>query len=137
MTTAKALRRAYDAALEEQLDITLNEATVLSELAGRQPLTQVELARRVGLSRARVGVHIDSLAAKGAVRREADPSDRRVWRVSLTRTGRALWKRSVDVNRVVRSKVHDGLTDGDIDALGRVLQAVHENIAMLSDRAGR
>ena len=136
MRTAKALRRAYGAALEEQLDITLNEAAVLSQLAGRRPLTQVELARRVGLSRARVGVHIDSLMAKDAVRREADPSDRRVWKVSLTRSGRSLCQQSVNVNRTVRAKVHQGLTNDDVDLLDRLLHTIQENVVMFSDDVG-
>jgi MarR family transcriptional regulator, transcriptional regulator for hemolysin len=132
MATAKALRRAYDTALMEQLDISHNEALVLTRLA-TGPLTQVELARQVGLSRARVGVHIDSLVAKDAVRREADPADRRVWRVSLTRSGRLLWKRSVDVTRAVRARAHRGLGGCDLDGLTRQLEAIAANLASLAD----
>jgi DNA-binding MarR family transcriptional regulator len=135
MTTAKELRRAYDAALEEQLDITLNEASVLSQLAEQRALTQVELARRVGLSRARVGFHVDSLVAKRAVRREADPADRRVWRVSLTRSGRSLWKRSVEVSRTVGVGVHAGMTDTDLEALDRVVRAIRRNVAVFTNDA--
>jgi MarR family transcriptional regulator for hemolysin len=136
MRTAKALRRAYGAALEEQLHITLNEATVLAHLTGRRPLTQVELARRVGLSRARVGVHIDALMAKEAVQREADPSDRRVWKVSLTRSGRSLCQQSVHVNRAVRAKLHRGLTDDDLDVLGRLLHTIQQNVVTFCEDAG-
>jgi DNA-binding MarR family transcriptional regulator len=136
MRTAKALRRAYEAALEEQLDITLNEASVLSHLTGRRPLTQVELARRVGVSRARIGVHIDALMAKDAVRREADPSDRRVWKVSLTGSGRSLRQQSAHVNRTVRARVHQGLTDDDLDVLDRLLRIIYENVVMFSDDVG-
>jgi DNA-binding MarR family transcriptional regulator len=136
MSTAKALRRAYDAALEEQLGITLNEATVLAELAAERSLTQVELARRIGLSRARVGVHIDSLVAKGAVRREADPSDRRVWRVSLTPGGRSTWKRSTGITRRVRDRVHAGLDGDDLGALDRLLGAMRGNVAVGPEDGG-
>ena len=91
MATAKALRRAYDDALGARLGLVLHEANILSQLSAARSLTQVELARRVGVSRARVGVHIDSLVDHGAVKRVADPADRRVWKVSLTRRGRSLW----------------------------------------------
>ena len=57
MSTARAVRRAYDRCLAE---VGVN-------------LTQVQLARRIGTSRARVGVHIDSLQVKGAVDRRAIP----------------------------------------------------------------
>jgi MarR family transcriptional regulator, transcriptional regulator for hemolysin len=132
MATAKALRQAYDSALVERLAINHNEALVLARLATDGPLTQVELARHVGLSRARVGVHIDSLVAKDAVRREADPSDRRVWRVSLTRSGRRLWKRSVDITRTVRATAHQGLADSDLDGLTRHLQTIQTNLAAIA-----
>ena len=121
MATAKALRRAYDDALGARLGLDLHEANILAQLAAARSLTQVELARRVGVSRARVGVHIDALVDRGAVKRVADPADRRVWKVSLTRRGRSLWKQTVDVNRAVWASVHAGLSDDDLDVLDRLL----------------
>ena len=128
LATAKALRRAYDAALGKKLDITLNEANLLAQLAGRRSLTQVDLARHLGVSRARIGVHIDSLEAKAAVRRVADPNDRRVWRVSLTPRGRSMWKQSTDVSSAVRAGVHQGLSGEDLTVLDRLLLVIRENL---------
>ena len=137
LSTAKALRRAYEAALDSKLAITLHEANLLSLLADGGSLTQVELAKRLGVSRARIGVHIDSLEAKGAVKRMADPSDRRVWRVSLTSRGRSLWKQSVDVSRAVGASVHQGLTADDLTVLDRLLLAIRENLDVASDGPAR
>ena len=89
------------------------------------------------MSRARIGVHIDSLEAKGAVKRMADPSDRRVWRVSLTSRGWSLWKQSVDVSRAVGASVHQGLTADDLTVLDRLLLAIRENLDVASDGTGR
>ena len=136
MTTAKAIRRAYDAALQERLGLTLHEANILSRLAVTRSLTQVEVARCVGVSRARVGVHIDTLMARGAVVRVADPADRRVWKVSLTRRGRSLWKQAGDVNRIVRAAVHAGLSDADLDALDRLLLSLQDNLDVVAEDAG-
>lgn len=136
MMTAKAIRRAYDDALAERLSLTLHEANILAQLADTQTLTQVELARRVGISRARVGVHIDALVDKDAVKRVADPADRRVWKVSLTRRGRSLLKQTVDVNRTVRASVHAGLSDADLVALDRLLASLQENLDVMADDAG-
>jgi MarR family transcriptional regulator for hemolysin len=128
MMTAKVIRRAYDEALAARLSMTLHEANILSELADAGSLTQIDLARRVGVSRARVGVHVESLAARDAVKRAADPADRRVWKVSLTRGGRSLWKQSVAVSGAVRMNVHAGLTDTDLDVLDRLLLSIQENL---------
>jgi DNA-binding MarR family transcriptional regulator len=136
MLTAKAIRRAYDEALGERLSLTLHEANILAQLADVRALTQVELARRVGISRARVGVHIDALVEKDAVKRVADPADRRVWKVSLTRRGRSLLKQTVDVNRTVRASVHAGLTDDDLAALDRLLVSLQENLDVMAEDAG-
>ena len=136
MMTAKALRRTYDDALGERLGLILHEANILGQLSATRSLTQVELARRVGVSRARVGVHIDALVERGAVKRVADPADRRVWKVSLTRRGRSLWKQTVDVNRAVRASVHAGLSDADLDALDRVLGSLQENLDLAAEDAG-
>ena len=136
MMTAKVIRRAYDVALEQRLGLTLHEANVLAELSAARSLTQVELARRVGVSRARVGVHIDALADKDAVVRVADPADRRVWQVSLTRRGRSLWKQVIAVNRTVGTRVHAGLTDEQLDVLGRLLLALRDNVHVEVENAG-
>jgi DNA-binding MarR family transcriptional regulator len=135
MAIAKALRRTYDAALGERLRLTLHEANILSELSEARSLTQIELARRVGVSRARVGVHIDSLVAREAVARVADPADRRVWQVSLTRRGRSLWKQAMDVNRAVGSSAHAGLSDEELDVLDRLLLSLQENLGVVTDCA--
>ena len=87
------------------------------------------------MSRARVGVHIDSLVAKEAVKRVADPADRRVWKVSLTR-GPVAVEAAVDVNRAVRASVHQGLSDDDLDVLDRLLRTIQENVVMFCDGAG-
>jgi MarR family transcriptional regulator, transcriptional regulator for hemolysin len=126
MATARSVRRAYDAALSK-VDLNLSEASVLAHLATGGPLPQVELARRIGTGRARIGAHIDSLERKGAVRRDADPADRRVWLVSLTRSGRKLWQRSVEVDRVLRRTLREGTTAAERDEVDRVLTQFRSN----------
>jgi len=70
------------------------------------------------------------------VKRVADPADRRVWKVSLTRRGRSLWRQTVDVNRAVRASVHAGLSDADLDALDRLLGSLQENLDLAAEDAG-
>ncbi len=92
MSTARYVRQAYDHAMAD-LGINISEASVLATLGNDGSMTQTELARRIGTNRARIGVYIDSLESKGAVVREADPEDHRVWLVSLTPSGQDLWVR--------------------------------------------
>lgn len=130
MSTARAVRRAYDFSLVE-LGVNLAEASVLAHLGDAGSLTQVELARRIGTGRARIGVQVDALQAKGAVQRGADPADRRVWRVSLTPAGRKLWERTIEVDRMVRRRLRAGISAEERDQLESLLTRIQHNIATL------
>ena len=135
MSTARAVRRAYDAALAE-LGVNLSEASVLAHLRDAGPLTQTELARRIGTGRARMGAWIDGLAAKGAVVREADPNDRRVWKVALTPVGVTLWEETARVDRSIRKVLRAGSTPEDRAHLDALLTLINHNADSLVSRSG-
>lgn len=135
MSTARVMRRAYDQVFSE-FSLNLAEATVLAHLIGGE-LTQSEIARRVGTSRARIGGLIDSLEPKGAVRRVADAKDRRVWLVTLTKQGRALWERTGAADRELRKHLRMGTTKQQRDQLDDVLTQIQMNaLAFLDEGNG-
>jgi MarR family transcriptional regulator for hemolysin len=131
MSTARVMRRAYDRAFSD-IGINLAEATILAHLVDGQ-LTQSELARRVGTSRARIGGSIDSLVPKGAVRRVADVTDRRVWLVTLTDEGHAIWERSVAADRELRKRIRVGTTNKQREELDKLLTLIQKNVLDLLD----
>lgn len=126
MSTARAVRRAYDAALAE-LGVNLSEASVLAHLKDAGGLTQTELARRIGTGRARMGAWIDGLVTKGMVVRHADPNDRRVWNVALTTAGERLWAQTADVDRSIRKVLRAGSTPEDRARLDALLTLINSN----------
>jgi DNA-binding MarR family transcriptional regulator len=132
MSTARAVRRAYDRSLAG-LGVNLAEASVLAHLGDAGPLTQIELARRIGTSRARIGVNVELLQDKGAVTRRSDPADRRVWLVELTMQGRELWTRTIVVDRHVRSYLRAGTTAAERQQLDTLLARLHRNIDAMPD----
>ncbi|MFY1621164.1 MarR family winged helix-turn-helix transcriptional regulator, partial [Micromonospora sp. WMMD736] len=69
MATARGIRKAYDRALAD-VGLSLPEASLLAYLAEIEPQTQTQLATRMGSGRAVMGDRIDSLEARGAVRRQ-------------------------------------------------------------------
>ena len=121
ISAARAVRQAYDRCLSE-LGVNLSQASVLANLGNNGPLTQVELARRIGTSRARVGVYVDMLESEGAVERQADPTDRRVWLVSLTSDGVELWNRTIDIDHYVRRHLRVGTTAAQREQLEKILE---------------
>ena len=77
------------------LDITPMQFAVLKALLDEPGLDQVTLAAHVAFDAATSGAVLARLEAKGRIRREPDPKDRRRRRLWLTDEGRALLLRSI------------------------------------------
>lgn len=77
-----------DAVIEQHLSISqLKLLFVLAQSA--EPVSQKELAERLGLSDAATGRAVDALHGRDLVHRREDTADRRVKRVTLAPAGRA------------------------------------------------
>jgi DNA-binding MarR family transcriptional regulator len=72
------------------LGISGREAAVLRAIGGPHPLSQGEIAGRMGVDRTTMVALIDDLEAKELVRRRQDPGDRRRNVVELTDAGRSV-----------------------------------------------
>jgi DNA-binding MarR family transcriptional regulator len=64
------------------------ECAVLIAIDNQIPLSQQEVAGRLGVDRTTMVVLVDELERKGLVQRQRDPDDRRKNVVALTETGR-------------------------------------------------
>jgi DNA-binding MarR family transcriptional regulator len=64
------------------------ELAVLNALEDRDPLSQQEAARQLGIDRTTMVALVDGLEAKGLVERHPHPADRRKNMVELTAAGR-------------------------------------------------
>jgi DNA-binding MarR family transcriptional regulator len=62
---------------------------VLRSAAGHAPSTQLAIAQQLGVDRTVMTYLLDDLEREGLIERLADPSDRRVRRISATDRGRA------------------------------------------------
>lgn len=82
-----ALAPQVSAAVASRLGLNHSDLTAMQHLMG-MPMGPGELSRRIGLTPAATTVAVDRLAARGHVRREADPDDGRRTRVVVTDSGR-------------------------------------------------
>ena len=78
-----------DEALTE-LDLTGRQFLVLTFAGSNDPLSQLDLSRRLGLDPTIVVGLIDGLEARKLMRRVRDPADRRRYLLELTAAGRTL-----------------------------------------------
>jgi DNA-binding MarR family transcriptional regulator len=74
--------------------ITLSQVFALHELDLGRPLSQQELAQRLGLEKSSVSRLAADLESKGLLVRERDPANRRFYRLRLTERGRAYHARA-------------------------------------------
>ena len=81
---ARLLRTTYDRRIRK-LGLTRAQWWVLTHLYRGDGVSQTVLAETLEIEKPTLGRLLDRLEAKGWVRREHDPLDRRVWRVHLTK----------------------------------------------------
>jgi len=127
MATANAIRDAYDQRLAP-LGVTLSTASLVAYIAEFGPVSQTRAAEHLGQGRAVTGTHVDKLESLGLVERRPDPSDRRVWLVAITDTGRELAASIADVDTVLRGELRDGISRADRQTLAALLVRLHDNI---------
>jgi len=96
------LRRAFSQPLKllGQSDASLSSYAVFWCVADNEGTTQVEVARRTGLSAKTVSRVISLLGetkqGRGWIRQEFDPTDRRIRRLSLSRKGKSVHRKLLD-----------------------------------------
>lgn len=109
MATSKAIRRAYDLRLAP-LDLNLSEGCLLAFVVQPAPITQRQVADRIGMGRAVAGPIVDALVRRGLLARSPDPDDRRVWLLSATADGEVLRERIKEVDAALRGALRVGLS---------------------------
>ena len=131
--TAKALSRAFDAALAEAGG-SLPMWLVLVSLKAQRHGMQRELAEAVGIEGPTLTHHLNRMEAAGLVTRRRDPDNRRVHRVELTSDGEALFDRLrgavLSFDRTARA----GFDDSEIAALKGMLDRLGANVGGAAGR---
>jgi DNA-binding MarR family transcriptional regulator len=130
MATSRNLRRAYDTRLAA-VGLKISEAYLLAHVHNHGPMTQTQLAERLGLGRAATGALVDGLERKGLVERRAAASDRRVWLVSSTERAAPVVDEVTAVDVAIREKVWTGISGAERRQLSDVLQRLDANLAAI------
>lgn len=131
---AMALRAAYlamhrrtDAALARH-GVTADQFVLLSALANGDTLTQRDLGRQTGSDPNTVRAMLVLLEKRGLIERQPNPDDGRARTVSLTATGkrmyRALWAASEAVRASLMEAVESDSTDAALDLLQRIARTL-------------
>lgn len=122
----------YRALRDGPHDITHMDSKVLA-FFGRHPgATQSDLAQHSGRDKAQLARLIKGLREKGLLEAEADESDRRNLRLSLSVEGKAIQRTLQQQARRLSTKAVDGLAPGEYKQLLALLRRMKSNL----DRQG-
>ncbi|MEL7123954.1 MAG: MarR family transcriptional regulator [Bacteroidota bacterium] len=125
--TAKRMKQYFAQQLKAMdAGITADQWVILQALDNNDQLSQFEIAQTTYKDAPTVTRIIDLLVGKNLLERLPDPKDRRRFRISLTKEGRALIDRLMPMVKEFRRKSWSGLSDEEIDQLIRMLNIVFE-----------
>lgn len=133
--TAKAVSRAFDAALAEaggSLPVWL----VLISLRTQQLGNQRELAEAVGIQGATLTHHLNAMEHDGLLTRRRDPGNRRVHLVELTDAGEALFHRLAKAAKAHDRRLRASVTDDDVERLEQLLDRLRRNVTDVASPDG-
>lgn len=130
--TARALRRAFDQRAAT-VGVTRSQWRVLARLKREPGLRQVELAERLDMEPITLCRIVDRLEEAGLVRRLADPSDRRAWRLELTKKAEPMVRQLRALAHSFAQEAMDGIGEDDLQSLQQRLALIRANVARPGD----
>jgi DNA-binding MarR family transcriptional regulator len=126
--TAHSLRKAFDRRAAG-MGVTRAQWKVLFRLTRQPGLRQIELADLLDVEAITLSRIIDRLAEAGLVERQADPADRRAWRLHLTGKAAPLVERLRAVAAEMTGDAFAGIEPQEIETMRRVLARVRDNVS--------
>jgi len=134
LTCSQLIERQVRSRLRGRFGITLPRFDLLSQLERHpQGLKMNELSRLLMVTGGNVTGVVDQLVKEGLVERVDEPSDRRAWRVKLTRAGDKAFAEMARAHEEWVVELLSGVSRRDSDALmqllARLKQATLENSA--------
>lgn len=126
--TARVWRQAVDRRLKFLGVSQASWTTITVAAKASAPLSQSELADRLGVEGATMVAMIDRLVGAGLVIREPSTSDRRIKRVVVTEAGRRLYESVKAEAAKVRVELLAGIDRERLQTALQVLEALQEKI---------
>lgn len=124
------LSRAIEEALRE-LDITHAQGGVFLMLAMGQCSTAADLARDMFIDSAAMKRTLDKLEAKGFIRRYTDETDKRLFKLALTESGKAMAARLPPIYASVLDVGFTGFAPEELQFLKYLLRKLLANRSLL------
>jgi DNA-binding MarR family transcriptional regulator len=106
---------------------------VLAFISRKDGLPQTQLANELDVGKVGVGALIDRLESSGFVIRQADPVDRRVKRVFVTKQARGFLEKLRKETDKFNAQIARGIDRTQLEATSDALLAMKRNLLAMSD----
>lgn len=110
--------------------VTVDQWIILKNLYEMDGVHQYELAEKTFKDTPTLTRIIDLLCEKGLARREMDSNDRRKYKVFLSDAGKVKVEEMLPMVSTIRKKGWEGLKVEDFENFKRILNKIHENLAV-------
>lgn len=112
---------------EQNLDITVEQWAILKRVAEGEGMSQKEIASSTYKDTPTLTRIIDLLSEKGLVERRLHKDDRRKFGIYLTDEGQEMVEKVMPIEKIVRSKGLDGLSEKEVAGLKTILSTLYSN----------
>ncbi|WP_292370709.1 MarR family winged helix-turn-helix transcriptional regulator [Methanoregula sp. UBA64] len=114
--------------------VLIAEYHTLGLLMKYKALPMSEIGDRLYISRPYMTRLADIMIADGLVERQADPKDRRVTNLAITAKGKKFLKESVSKYKKDLMESFGGLTDAELEHLGKALEEAYQILIKVDRR---
>jgi DNA-binding MarR family transcriptional regulator len=128
---SSAIARQYS----DRFELTIPEWRAMAVLGGTPGLSAREVAERTAMDKVQVSRAIESLMRARRVQREADASDGRVMRLSLTQRGRAIYEEVVPLALHLEETFLSALARDERRTLELLLDKLSRQARLLAPRS--
>lgn len=111
------------------IDITIEQWSVLYHLWKEEGQTQQQLCEATFRDKPSITRLVDNLEKSKLVKRVASKNDRRSNHIFLTKEGKTLEKKTMEVANRTLNEALEGVTNAQIEMAKKVLQTVYDNLA--------
>jgi MarR family transcriptional regulator for hemolysin len=132
LAAASRMWRRYLDLRFRDLDLSQARWSVLLELSRSEEVTQVELARSLGIEAATLVRLLDGLEGAGLVERRPSVADRRAKTLHLTEAACPLIVRMEEISAASRAEILEGIPRQDLRIATKVLNLVSARLENLS-----
>lgn len=132
LAAASRMWRRYLDLRFRDLDLSQARWSVLLELSRSEEVTQVELARSLGIEAATLVRLLDGLEGAGLVERRPSVADRRAKTLHLTEAACPLIVRMEEISAASRAEILEGISRQDLRIATKVLNLVSARLENLS-----